>query len=89
MNIKKFSVRYTELTIYIKMFHFIFRKYRAYSLLGREMEIPQGKERERAMVLQHRELPTAKLNSMKQNPAMGKKQKRCTATGSLREGTDF
>jgi len=53
------------------------------------MEIPQGKERERAMVLQHRELPTAKLNSMKQNPAMGKKQKRCTATGSLREGTDF
>jgi len=39
------------------------------------MEILQGKDRERAMVLQHRELPTAKLNSMKQNPAMRKKTK--------------
>jgi hypothetical protein len=55
------------------MSHFIFRKYRAYRLLGREMEILQGKDRERETVLQHRELPTTKLNSMKQNPAMGKK----------------
>jgi len=53
------------------------------------MEILEGKERERATVLQHRELPTAKLNSMKQNPAMGKKQKHCSAAESLREGTDF
>jgi hypothetical protein len=71
------------------MFYFIFRKYRTYSLLGREMEILQGKDREREAVLQQRELPTAKLNSMKQNPAMGKKQKCCCATESMREGTDF
>jgi len=37
------------------------------------MEILEGKDKERETVLQHRELPTAKLNSMKQNPAMGKK----------------
>jgi len=75
--------------MYIKMFHFIFRKYRAYRLLGTEMEILPGKDRERETVLQHRELPTAKLNSMKQNPAMGKKQKCCCATESKREGTEF
>ena len=36
----------------------------------------EGKDREGEAVLQHRELPTAKLNSMKQNPAMGKKKKK-------------
>jgi len=59
--------------MYSKMFHFIFRNYRAYRLLGREMEILQGKVRKGETVLEHRELPTAKLNSMKQNPAMEKK----------------
>jgi hypothetical protein len=55
------------------MFHLIFRKYWAYRLLGREMEILEGKYRGKETVLRHRELPTAKLNSMKQNPTMGKK----------------
>ena len=40
----------------------------------------EGKDREGEAVLQHRELPTAKLNSMKQNPAMGKKKKNKNVT---------
>jgi hypothetical protein len=40
-----------------------------------ELEILKRKDRGRETVLQHRELPTAKLNSMKQNPTMEKEKK--------------
>lgn len=49
---------------------------------GKEMK---RKDRGGETVLQHRELPTAKLNSMKQNPTMGKENKNVVLRQKVRE----